>query len=248
MSKRSNFCLLFATTLCFVATCYIKPQKVAFNKDIKHTVDVVKDASNPATTYKVYERMYICELANLLNYEPRAINAQKIDNGVRYVLDNGNHIERVGGTIAWRNNNPGCIRYSTKTVKMGAIGTANGFAVFPDEQTGMNAIKTLLTSENYRDLTVANAITKYAPPHENDTKSYITKLCRGTGLKQDQKICDLNDSLLTKVVHTIRILEGWHEGTEKFIPTNDVTDPTKELLLLNTINKSQRLSNLVYTR
>ena len=145
---------------------------------------------------------------------PRVIEAFRTENGVRYVFANGEIVERSGGTIAWRNNNPGCIRYSGNSIRMGAIGKANNFAIFPDEQTGMRAIRTLLLSDAYCNLNIIDAITKYAPPHENDTESYIRKLCRIVGVPRTMKICDLDAEQMDCVVNTIRRLEGWVPGEQ----------------------------------
>ena len=145
---------------------------------------------------------------------PQVTKATKTDTGLCYIMENGAKIERRGGSIAWRNNNPGCIRYSGKAVKMGAVGTANGFAIFPNEETGMRAIKTLLLSDAYRNLTIAKAIHKYAPPHENNTANYINSLCGLVGVSRYAKIYELNDEQLNCVVTTIRRLEGWIIGTE----------------------------------
>ena len=129
------------------------------------TVDSLKTKSDSIATYEFKEKLYLLQ--------PRTISVVRTETGVQYTFDNGDVIERRGGTIAWRNNNPGCIRYSTKSAKMGAIGIANNFAIFPDEQTGMHAIKTLLLSDSYRNLSIIDAIHKYAPPHENNTEHYI---------------------------------------------------------------------------
>ncbi len=155
----------------------------------------------------------------ILTLQPRVISATQTAYGVFYTFHNGETIERIGGTIAWRNNNPGCIRYSNKAVSMGAIGSANGFAIFPDEETGMRAIKTLLLSDGYRNLNIASAIGIYAPPHENNTEHYINALCGLVGVSRSTRLCDLNDNQLECVVNSIRRLEGWIVGTEKFTPT-----------------------------
>lgn len=147
-------------------------------------------------------------------YRPRVIETKPLSNGVRYVMSTGDCIERRGGTVAWRNNNPGCIRYSKHAVEMGATGKANGFAIFPDEQTGMRAIASLLRSENYCNLTIGAAIYKYAPPHENNTTKYIRNLCNMVGVSKNTKIHTLNDEQMEMVVKAIRVIEGWIEGTE----------------------------------
>ena len=146
--------------------------------------------------------------------KPEVQDVIQTKGGICYLMDNGDKFERVGGSIAWRNNNPGCIRYSKKIANMGAIGKAYGFAIFPDEETGMNAIKSLLLSDSYCDLSIAQAINKYAPPHENNTTHYISSLCGVVGVSKHTKLHDLNDEQLICVVKTIRKIEGWIEGAE----------------------------------
>lgn len=158
------------------------------------------------------------KIVNFQALQPRVIDVQKTQNGVQYIFSNGEIIERTGGSIAWRNNNPGCIRYNSKK-HLGAIGSANRFAIFPDEATGMRAIKSLLLSDSYRNLSIASAIHMYAPPHENDTQHYIRALCGLVGVSANTKLCNLNDDQLDCVVSSIRKIEGWIVGTEKFIPS-----------------------------
>ena len=159
---------------------------------------------------------------------PTVQDVAKTTNGLCYTMTNGATIERTGGSIAWRNNNPGCIRYTKNAVDMGAIGVANGFAVFPDEQTGMDAIHTLLLSESYRDLSIERAIHRYAPPHENNTEWYIKTLCGVVGVSRNTKLCNLDDNQLAHVVNTIRKIEGWIVGTEINTPA-----PRPEMQFIN---------------
>lgn len=149
-----------------------------------------------------------------------AVNAVENRYDVVYTRANGNQFRRSGGTRAWRNNNPGCLRYSEFTVSKGAIGHAGGFAVFPDENTGMQAICALLKSDKYRNLTISQAIFKYAPPHENDTENYNASLRRMTGLSTTTKLRDLTDEQIMRVARAIRIVEGWRPGKETSIPVS----------------------------
>lgn len=146
-----------------------------------------------------------------------AINATAQRYDVVYTRADGNQFRRSGGTRAWRNNNPGCLRYSDFTVTQGAIGHAGGFAVFPDEETGMKAICALLKSDKYKNLTISQAIFKYAPPHENDTESYNASLRRITGLPTNTVLKSLNDEQIMRVARAIRSVEGWRPGKETFI-------------------------------
>lgn len=55
------------------------------------------------------------------------------------------------------------------------------FARFPDPETGLAALRALLTA-HYLGMTVHDALNKYAPPVENDTSQYETAVCQWTGL------------------------------------------------------------------
>lgn len=178
-----------------------------------------RDSRNPnqSTTYDNYKSPYS------LVYQPKLIAEQTMadvpqvksvhsDNGdVVYKYKNGAVKKRVGGSRAWRNNNPGCIRGASE---FGAMGKSGGFAIFPDEETGMNAIIQLLRSEKYCNLTIANAVSKWAPPHENDTENYKKRLQGMTGLPISLRVGDLSDDDIVKVQSAIRVLEGWKEGDE----------------------------------
>ncbi len=131
---------------------------------------------------------------------------------VIYHNADGTRTRRTGGSRAWRNSNPGNIRYSEFAARMGAIGSAGGFAVFPDEATGMRAIRALMRSDSYNNLTIASAISKYAPPSENNTSSYHRQIEKLTGLSINKRIRDLNDAELSRIAAAIRVLEGWTPG------------------------------------
>lgn len=145
------------------------------------------------------------------NARPTAARASNRD--VVYTNADGSAFRKIGGTRAWRNTNPGNIRYSEFSRRAGAIGQAGGFAVFPDEETGMRAIESLLRSGSYSRLTVAGAISRYAPPVENDTAAYHRKIQRLTGLSINRRMSDLTDAELARVASAIRTIEGWKPGT-----------------------------------
>lgn len=141
-----------------------------------------------------------------------ASKAKASNNDVVYTAPDGTQFRRTGGTRAWRNMNPGNIRYSDFAKRAGAIGEAGGFAVFPDEETGMRAISQLLRSDSYNRLTVAGAISRYAPPVENNTAAYHKQIQDLTGLSINRRMSDLNDAELSRVANAIRQIEGWKQG------------------------------------
>lgn len=144
--------------------------------------------------------------------EQEYTSAAALGRDVVYTAADGRRVRRTGGTRAWRNLNPGNIRYSEFSRNAGAIGQAGGFAVFPDEETGTRAISSLLRGQSYNNLTIARAITRYAPPSENNTAAYHRRIQQITGLNINRRISDLSDGELSHVVDAIRAIEGWEAG------------------------------------
>lgn len=135
---------------------------------------------------------------------------------VKYTSNDGSGFIRTGGSRTWRNMNPGALRPGKISQQYGACGSAGGFAVFPSEKHGMNALRALLQSDKYANLTIAAAIYKYAPPSDrNNTRLYQQKLSRMTGLNLSRKLCQLTPEELEHVVFAIKEIEGWKIGKKE---------------------------------
>ena len=79
------------------------------------------------------------------------------------------------------NNNPGAIR------SWPGMPTSNGFAVFPNYQTGFNALTTDVQTNIDAGLTLSQFINKYAPAADSNTpSSYIAFVSSQTGLDPNQ--------------------------------------------------------------
>lgn len=142
-----------------------------------------------------------------------AADASESGKDVVYTYPDGTRYKRTGGSRAWRNNNPGNLRYSEFSRRAGAIARAGGFAVFPDEETGMAAIGKLMRTRQYSGLTIAQAIARYAPPFENNTAGYNKRIQELTGLDITMRVADLSDAQIAKMADAIRHIEGWTPGT-----------------------------------
>jgi hypothetical protein len=154
---------------------------------------------------------------NLENTQNFNYTISSYERCVKYVLSDGSGFTRKNGSRTWRNMNPGAIRYGDFSRQYGACGKAGGFAVFPTEEQGMEALKGLLKSDRYCNLTIAAAIYKWAPPSDhNNTKAYQRHLSKMTGLNLSTKLRQLTPAQLDKVANAIKIIEGWKEGNEEF--------------------------------
>ncbi len=150
----------------------------------------------------------------------RAISAHVNPNSpgeIYYTHSDGSRHANIAGSLTWRANNPGALRSSQLTKRMGEIGvTANGFAIFPDEETGRRAQLALLKTPRYQNKTIAQAINIYAPASDgNNPQSYAAKVARDLMVSVNTFMRDLSDNQLIQVAVTIRRIEGWRPGTAK---------------------------------
>ena len=149
--------------------------------------------------------------ASLKKYESK--DAYADGRATVYRTPDGKLVRREGGSLAWRNNNPGNIRAGAFAKSLGAIGVGpGGFAIFPDAETGARAVGALMRTQNYKNLSIADAIARYAPPSENNTAAYQAAIRKQTGLDSTRKMSTLSDAELGRVVNAIRQHEGWKEG------------------------------------
>lgn len=69
----------------------------------------------------------------------------------------GSSERRSGSSLAWRNNNRGNIEAGSWAARHGSIGDHEGFAVFPDDATGVHAQQALLAA-NYSNYTIDSMV------------------------------------------------------------------------------------------
>ncbi len=129
-------------------------------------------------------------------------------------LANGQTVRREG-TRAWRNNNPGNIEFGDFAKAHGAVGTDGRFAVFPTYQAGRDAKAALIfDSSSYRNLSIADAISRYAPAFENDTGSYIAQVAAAAGVPAGATMSSLNSEQRIAVLDAMERVEGFQVGQE----------------------------------
>lgn len=88
------------------------------------------------------------------------------------------------------------------------------FCVFVDPQHGFRAIAKQLWTYHYVHgcNTVAEYITRWAPPIENRTRDYIATVAKALGVKDDAPIDLTNPSTIFGIVKAITTVEtgSWH--------------------------------------
>jgi len=105
-----------------------------------------------------------------------------------------------------RNNNPGNLRKSvTKWQGETENDYEKAFEVFKTPVDGLRALMIVLLNyqKKYNLDTVRSIINRWAPPHENDTGAYISRVCWGCGVKPDQKVNLFDQGMLISMAKAI---------------------------------------------
>jgi hypothetical protein len=86
------------------------------------------------------------------------------------------------GSKSYQNNNPGNLKFADQPGASGA--DSQGFARFPDYQTGMAALHKQIALDASRGLSIQDFAKKYAPSQDgNDPTSYAAQLAKAAGRK-----------------------------------------------------------------
>lgn len=113
-----------------------------------------------------------------------------------------------------RNNNIGNIRVS-KDQWEGATGDDGSFVTFDTPDSGVRALAKNLMSYGRRGYdSIEKIISRWAPPSENDTQSYIDSVVSATGIPATQSIDLTNPDVLASLSEAI----GYHETGSRYDP------------------------------
>ena len=149
---------------------------------------------------------------------------------VHYFDEQGNMIIRSGGSRAWRCNNPGNLIASTYSTGRSrrSIGTATDgedeYAVYPDYETGHEALVVMLKGSVYSPLSLRAAIKKY----DRRNPKYIDTIVQITKLDPERSIKSLDDQEFEAFWKAIEFVEKWIVGEDEFIPKGIISGVHKK--------------------
>lgn len=127
-------------------------------------------------------------------------------------------------SLADRNNNPGNIRDGSFAQSLpGYVGSNKGFAVFDSVNSGFNALNTLLQNYWNKGLrSVDSIISRWAPPSENDTNSYVNQVSKWLNVSPNSTLSFGN---LPTLAQSIAKFEGF-SGVGNPTPVGDGSNKT----------------------
>ena len=136
-------------------------------------------------------------------------------NGYNVVKLADGTVVRRQGARNWRNHNPGNLESGAFAESMGAVGTDGRFAIFPSYEAGRRAKEKLLfETSSYKDLPLAQAISRYAPSFENTTSAYIENVAEASGIDPSTPMSAIPSSVRDDILNAFERQEGFSEGKE----------------------------------
>jgi hypothetical protein len=109
-----------------------------------------------------------------------------------------------------RNNNPGNLRFSTFTEERGAVDDGDNYSKFSDLPRGTACMVTLLAQKGYRNLTMTEAIKRYAPASDsNYPDQYASFVSKKSGISRMKKITSMTPFEFLDMCKAMIEFEGW---------------------------------------
>jgi len=124
--------------------------------------------------------------------------------------------------LGLRNNNPGNLRPGDNW--QGMIGENGGFLVFQDIAYGIRAMATDIGNDIRLDHldTIRKLVYEYAPPSENDTAAYISRMVQSTGFAADQQLPPTAETLRKLIRGHMRVELG--DGYAALVTDTDIME------------------------
>jgi len=135
-----------------------------------------------------------------------------------------------GGSRAWRTNNPGNIKSRGPFPRRhGAIGSDGVNAIFPDYETGKDAMVANLHRHDYTVLSINNMIATYAPASDgNNVPAYQRYVHDQTGLDMNRIFGSLDSAEFSSVVDALESYEHSSAGETWVMKTIQATKSTND--------------------
>jgi hypothetical protein len=108
---------------------------------------------------------------------------------------------RAGGSVGWRNNNPGYLRCGDWAVDYGALACDGEWAIFPDEETGLEALMRWLT-ERYPDEPLDQALRQQLPPEA--PPGAAEQIEKKAGVDPETKVGEMSEEQLRSLAEAFR--------------------------------------------
>lgn len=145
-----------------------------------------------------------------------------------YYYEDGSYLTKENGTAAWRNNNEGNLRPGSLSSSRIGVDKKN-FAVFATPEDGHAAKQYLLfSSSSYKDLSLKDAIKKYAPGSDNNDPVKYASFVMNNGNVENKVMNKYTADEQTRIMSAMKIQEGYKAGTETRGKTSEKANKSAE--------------------
>ena len=158
-----------------------------------------------------------------------------------YYYKDSSYLTKENGTVAWRNNNEGNLRPGALSANRIGVDKKN-FAIFATPEDGRDAKKYLLfSSSSYKDLSLKDAIKKYAPASDNNNPVAYANFIMNNSKVENKTMNKYTSDEQNKIMSAMKIQEGYKAGTETRGYTSDKVNKPEEQKLDNN-SRPQKLN------
>lgn len=144
------------------------------------------------------------------------------------------HLRNKPGSFAWLNNNPGNLTGVVGGPDFGQFPNKfnwHHFLIFPDHDTGFAAIAAFLRQGPYPNLSILEALRKYAPASDGNTPDlYAADVAAAAGVTTDTLVRDLNDDQMLHMQKKIEAIEGSIKGNSQLYNSPDIPPAIQALI------------------
>jgi peptidoglycan hydrolase-like protein with peptidoglycan-binding domain len=131
-----------------------------------------------------------------------------------YFYSNGAYLVKDGGTVSWRNNNEGNLRPGSLSASRIGVDKMK-FAIFATPEDGHEAKRNLLFSSSYyKNLTLSDAIKRYAPATDNNDPKRYFNFITSHGSVGNTAMHKYTTDEQHRIMSAMKIQEGYRVGTE----------------------------------
>jgi hypothetical protein len=157
-----------------------------------------------------------------------------------YYYEDGTYLTKENGTVAWRNNNEGNLRPGSLSANRIGVDKKN-FAIFATPEEGHDAKKYLLfSSSSYKDLSLKDAIARYAPASDNNDPVAYANFIMSNGNVENKVMNKYTADEQDRIMSAMKINEGYKVGSETRGYTSDKVNKPEEQKSDNT-SQQQKL-------
>ncbi len=114
----------------------------------------------------------------------------------------GNNV-RTGGSQAWRDHNPGLIPFDAFAQEMGAVGSDNGIAIFPDEDAGRRALQARMRRSGGESSTVDDLVNRSYLDSSSPGNASSSDILRAAGIAPGTDANALSDAEIARLSSAI---------------------------------------------